>query len=217
MNTLFKNSELKDLIVKVETEQPLEREDGLRLFESKDLLAIGYMADLVRRRKNGDYISFINDEYSQGEQLVDGQELGANSLDAKVATMVYGHGESYGERIEQLLTLRETQLSQGWLTFLPILADSPGTGVKGSGNCQATGYDVLKMLAVSRLFLDNFQHISAVGTQLGPKLAQVSLAFGVDDLQGTNLTLPQILQMVRAAGRIPVERNRSYEIVREDF
>lgn len=217
MNSLFRNSELCDLMEKVEIGQRLEREDGLRLFASKDLLAIGYMADQVRRRQNGDDVYFIIDESPEEQPLVETSEQGSgiSGSPSIVATMLYGQDETYEARVEQLLTLREAKLRSGLIAFAPVLVQSPGTGLSGVGITQLTGYDALKMLAVARLMLDNFTHISASLTQLGSKLAQVSLAFGVDDLHGHDIKLAQVLQLVRASGRIPVERNHSYDIIRK--
>jgi len=96
-----------------------------------------------------------------------------------------------------------------------------------------TGYDDLKILAVARLMLDNFDHIKAFWIMIGPKLAQVSLAFGADDIDGTvveekithaagadteqSLTKQQLVKMIKAAGRIPAERDTLYRILEEGF
>jgi aminodeoxyfutalosine synthase len=93
-----------------------------------------------------------------------------------------------------------------------------------------SGIDALKTLAISRLYLDNFQHIKAYWVMLGLKIAQVSLAFGVNDLDGTvveeqighdagaespqSLSLNQLTAMIRKAGKEPVERNTLYEELR---
>jgi aminodeoxyfutalosine synthase len=92
-----------------------------------------------------------------------------------------------------------------------------------------TGYDALRTLAVSRLYLDNFDHVKAYWVSLGERLAQTALAFGVDDVDGTVLeeriyhmagsTVPQALsekslhELIRAAGRVPAERDSLYRVL----
>lgn len=98
---------------------------------------------------------------------------------------------------------------------------------------RTTGYDDIKVLAVARLMLDNFDHIKAYWIMIGPKLAQVSLAFGVDDIDGTvveekithsagadtgqSMTKAELVNMIKAAGRIPAERDTLYTILEEGF
>lgn len=367
MNKLVAGSELKDIVEKVEKGQRLTREDGIRLMESTDLLTIGYMADLVRRRKNGDYAYFIvnrhinhtnicdnlcklcafakkpedpeaytmsleeveskaieckdqgiseihivgglnpelNLEYfeemlrkvsralpgvviqaftaveidyfarTEGisvkevlQRLMDagldslpggGAEIFSTRVRDKIcekkisgerwlevhetahrlgvrtnATMLYGHIETAQERIDHFIRLRELQdKTGGFLAFIPLAFHPKNTGLEGSGLSRSTGYDDLKALAVARLMLDNFDHIKAYWIMIGLKLAQVSLAFGVDDIDGTvveekithaagadtdqALTKQQLVRMVKAAGRVPVERDTLYNILEEGF
>jgi aminodeoxyfutalosine synthase len=98
---------------------------------------------------------------------------------------------------------------------------------------RTTGYDDLKTLAISRLMLDNFDHIKAFWIMLTPKIAQISLSFGVDDLDGTvveeqimhdagatteqYLSVAQIIRLIKDAGRIPIQRDTLYNVVREGF
>lgn len=367
MNSLVAMSELKDLVEKVEQGERLTREDGIRLMESSDLLTIGYMADLVRRKKNGDYAYFIvnrhinhtnicdnlcklcafakkpedPDAYTmkleeveakaiectgQGvseihivgglnpelkleyfedmlkrvrralpevviqaftaveidyfastegltveevlRRLIDagldslpggGAEVFSQRVRDKIcekkisgerwlevheaahrlgmrtnATMLYGHIETVEERIDHFVRLRELQdRSGGFLAFIPLAFHPKNTGLEGAGLSRSTGYDDLKVLAIARLMLDNFDHIKAFWIMIGPKVAQVSLAFGVDDIDGTvveerithaagadtdqALTKQQLVKMVKAAGRIPVERDTLYNILEEGF
>jgi aminodeoxyfutalosine synthase len=145
------------------------------------------------------------------------------------ATMLYGHIETPAEVADHLLRLRDLQdETEGFNAFIPLsfqpantqLADLPGP----------SGYDDLLMLAVSRLVLDNFRHIKAFWINVGLKLAQVSLAFGVDDLDGTVveekishaagvdtgqvIERDELVRVIRAAGRVPVERDTLYNVVR---
>lgn len=367
MNRLLADSKLLDIIEKTEKGERLGFEDGLRLMESKELLTIGYMADLVRKRKNGDYAYFIVNRHinhtnvcenlcrlcafgkKAGEpeaytltldevekkaieckkqrvselHIVGGlnpdlklgyfQEMlkrvrralpgvviqaftaveidyfarsenisvrevlkrlrdcgldslpggGAEIFSSRVrdiicnkkisgerwlevheaahnlgmrtnATMLYGHVETPAERIEHLIKLRDLQeRTGGFLAFIPLAFHPGNTGLEGMGLSRTTGYEDLKVLAVARLMLDNFDHIKAFWVMIGPKLAQVSLAFGVDDIDGTvveekithaaggdtgqSLTKGQMIRMIKAAGRVPAERDTLYKILEEGF
>lgn len=367
MNRLLANSKMLDIVEKVEKGERLSREDGIRLMQSTELLTIGYMADLVRRRKNGDYAYFIVnrhinhtnicanlcklcafgkkaddpeaytmtldeiearaldckdrkiseihivgglnpdlklayfeemlkrvrralpgvviqaftaveiDYFAQAENIsIDevfrrlmaagldslpggGAEIFSSRVREKIcekkisgdrwlevhkiahrlgmrtnATMLYGHIETAGERIEHLLNLRELQDSSGgFLAFIPLAFHPRNTGLEDIGLARTTGYEDLKVLAVARLMLDNFDHIKAFWIMIGPKLAQVSLAFGVDDIDGTvveerithaagadtgqSLTRQELVKMIKAAGRVPAERDTLYRILEEGY
>jgi len=144
------------------------------------------------------------------------------------ATMLYGHMETEEERVDHLLALRRAQdETGGFLAFIPLafhpkntdLADLSGT----------TGVDDLKNIAVARLMLDNFPHIKSFWIMIGPKLAQIALSFGADDIDGTvveerithmagaetaqALSREEILHLIREAGREPVERDTLYNVV----
>jgi len=141
------------------------------------------------------------------------------------ATMLFGHLEAYVDRVEHLRLLRELQdQTGGFQTFIPLAFQPDNTrvpGAKGVG-----GVDALKTLAISRLYLDNFQHIKAYWVMLGLKIAQTSLCFGVNDLDGTvveekighdagadspqAMGKDQIVELIRKAGRVPVERDTLY-------
>jgi len=367
MKKLLAGSKLLDIVDKVENGQRLTREDGVRLMESNELLTIGYMADLVRRRKNGDYAYFIVnrhinhtnicanlcplcafgkkaddpgaytmdldtietkaieckeqkisevhivgglnpdlkleyfeemlrrvrnalpnvviqaftaveiDYFAQTENLSveevlrrlmkagldslpgGGAEIFAQRVRDKIcekkisgdrwlevheqahkagmrtnATMLYGHIETVGERIDHLIRLRELQdRTGGFLTFIPLAFHPQNTGLDDMGLSRTTGYEDLRILAVARLMLDNFDHIKAYWVMIGLKLAQVSLAFGVDDIDGTvveekithaaggeteqALNKQQLVDMIKAAGRVPAERDTLYRILEEGF
>ena len=142
------------------------------------------------------------------------------------ATMLYGHIETYEERVMHMMKLREAQdESGGFLTFIP-LAFQPGvTGIKPK-NEFTSAIDDLKTIAVSRLMLDNFPHIKAYWVMLTEEVASVALNFGADDMDGTvggeniahdagavspmKLAKGQIVKIIRDAGKIPVERDVYY-------
>lgn len=151
-------------------------------------------------------------------------ELGMRSN----ATMLYGHVETNEERVDHLLKLRELQdKTHGFQTFIPLAfhpANTPLAHLPGP-----TGLDDLKTIAVSRLLLDNFDHIKAYWIMLTPRIAQVALRFGADDLDGTvveekiyhdagattpeHLTRAELERLIRGAGRVPVERDTLYNRV----
>jgi aminodeoxyfutalosine synthase len=146
------------------------------------------------------------------------------------ATMLYGHIETLAERVDHMARLRTLQdETGGFQVFIP-LAFHPEHNMIGKAFPKPTGYDGLRTFAVARLFLDNFDHLKAYWVSLGERLAQVSLSFGVDDLDGTVLeeriyhmagaTTPQALseaqlhRLIRFAGRVPVERDSLYHVLR---
>ncbi|OAT85490.1 aminofutalosine synthase MqnE [Desulfotomaculum copahuensis] len=367
MDKLFAGSELADIAARVEAGERLSFEDGLRLYQSTDLLTVGHLADLVRRRKNGDRVYFIVNRHinhtnicinrcklcafgrekddpgayrlsldeveAKARQcrgntiseihIVGGlnpelkldyylemlqrvrkaapgviiqsftavevdylarihdlpvqevlrrlQEAGLDSLpgggaeifarrvrdricEQKIsgerwlevheaahrigmrtnATMLYGHIETIEERLEHLIQLRELQdRTGGFLTFITFPFLPKNTGMEDWPLSRTTGYDDLKTLAISRLMLDNFDHIKAFWIMLTPKIAQISLSFGVDDLDGTvveeqimhdagaetdqYMPVAQMVRLIKDAGRIPVQRDTLYNVVREGF
>lgn len=142
------------------------------------------------------------------------------------ATMLYGHMETVEERVDHLIRLRELQdETHGFFAFIP-LAYHPHME---DSTQWATGIDNLKSIAVSRLMLDNFPHIKAYWISMGPKVAQISLGFGADDLDGTvcdervfhmagastenALTKRQLVKLIKDAGRIPIERDALYRTI----
>jgi len=144
------------------------------------------------------------------------------------ATMLYGHVERPDELAEHMVKLRELQDDTGGFNaFIPLSFQPPNTGLSELPG--PTGFDDLRMLAVGRLVLDNFRHIKAFWINVGLKLAQVSLVFGVNDLDGTvveekishaagvgtgqELSKSELVRVIRAAGRVPVERDTLYNVV----
>ncbi|HWR73363.1 MAG TPA: aminofutalosine synthase MqnE [Nitrospirota bacterium] len=145
------------------------------------------------------------------------------------ATMLYGHIESAEDRVEHLLSLRGLQdRTGGFQAFIPLSFHSPNTEIKKSA--YTTGFDDLRTLAISRLVLDNFEHIKAYWVMLGEKIAQVSLNFGVDDLDGTvveeritrsaggttdgSMTREELIHLIKQADRTPVERDTIYNRIK---
>lgn len=145
------------------------------------------------------------------------------------ATMLYGHIETPEERIDHLLRLRALQDETGGFgSFIPLAFHPANTELEDLP--PTTGFEDLKMLAVSRLMLDNFRNIKAFWIMIGIKLAQVSLHFGVNDIDGTvveekithaagaqteeAIAKEELIRLIRDAGRVPVERDTLYSEVR---
>ena len=101
-------------------------------------------------------------------------------------TMLYNHVETYEERIEHLLALRDLQdETGGFMAFIPLPFHPENTVFERRGWKFTTGMDDLKMIAVSRLMLDNIEHVKAYWIMISTPLAQVALHFGANDIQGT--------------------------------
>jgi aminodeoxyfutalosine synthase len=144
------------------------------------------------------------------------------------ATMLYGHVETEEERVDHLLKLRELQdETHGFVTFIPLAFHPENTAL--SHIPKPTGYADLRNIAVARLLLDNFDHIKAYWIMLSPSIAQIALRFGANDLDGTVVEekiyhdagaktaeftpRAELERLIRAAGRVPVERDTLYRPV----
>ncbi len=362
MNFFIQRSELRDLYDKVVAGERISETDALRLFESKDLNALGAIADFVRQRKVGNRASFIINRYinysnycilscqfcsfARKKRDADGFELSVSQivekarealklgitelhivgglhpslpfsyytdtlralkkLDARLqlkcftaieilhlawlakktvletltelktagldsltgggaeifrkevrsqiakgkesadeyldvhrtwhklgqrstCTMLYGHVESLADRVDHLRQLRALQDETHGFTALIPLAYQPENNDIPVKN-PPTGFDSLRTIAVSRIYLDNFPHITAYWVGLGMKLAQVALSYGADDIHGTIIeehifhmagaTSPQLqteadmVKAIREVGRTPVQRNTFYEPIK---
>jgi aminodeoxyfutalosine synthase len=146
-------------------------------------------------------------------------------------TLLYGHVETYEERIDHLLRLRDQQdRTGGFLAFVPLAFHPANTVFERRGFTFQTGAADLKMLAVSRLVLDNVPNIKAYWISLTLPVAQVALHFGANDVQGTIVReeifraagsragteqkIEELVRTVQAAGRIPVQRDTLYNELR---
>ena len=149
-------------------------------------------------------------------------------------TLLYGHVETMEDRVAHLSMLRDLQdETDGFLAFIP-LAYHPDDNVLGEElgrkGIASQGVDDLKMLAVGRLFLDNFRHIKSHWIMVSTPLSQIALHYGVNDLEGTvvrekiyhavgattpqGMTLDALLRLIRGAGKVPAERDSFYNILR---
>jgi aminodeoxyfutalosine synthase len=142
--------------------------------------------------------------------------------------MLYGHIEKPWHRVDHLCRLRELQdETGGFQTFIPLAFHPENTGLDHIQ--KPSGMTDLAVLALSRIMLDNFDHIKAYWIMLGEKIAQVALSFGADDLDGTvvheliyhdagaktpeGMTVEQLRRLITEAGREPVERDTLYRRV----
>src|SRR5450432_144655 len=362
MNFFIQLSELRDIYDKVVAGDRISEADALRLFESKDLNALGAIADFVRQRKVGNHASFIINRYinysnycilscqfcsfARKKRDADGFQLSVEEIVAKArealkigitelhivgglhpslpfsyyqdmlralknldarlqlkcftaieilhlawlakksveqtlielkaagldsltgggaeifrkevrsqiakgkeaaeeyldvhrtwhklgqrstCTMLYGHVESLADRVDHLRQLRALQdETHGFTALIPLAYQPEDNDIPVAH--PPTGFDSLRTIAVSRIYLDNFDHITAYWVGLGLKLAQVALSYGADDLHGTIIeehifhmagaTSPQLqteadmIKAIREAGRTPVQRNTFYEPIR---
>ena len=362
MNFLLERSELRDAYEKVSSGERISEEEALRLFQTKDLNALGAIADLVRERKVGNRASYLINRYinysnycilscqfcafarkkrdadgfqhsveemvemarealplgitelhivgglhpslpfdyytgllralkqvdsrlqlkcftaieilhlawlarkSVEQTLVELRDAGLDSLTGggaeifrpevrsaiakgkesaeeylavhrawhtlggrSTCTMLFGHVETLADRVDHLRQLRALQdETRGFTGFVPLAYQPENNRIPIA--TAPTGFDSLRTLAVSRIYLDNFDHITAYWVGLGLKLAQIALSYGADDLHGTIIeekifhmagavspqsqTEAAMIQAIREAGRIPVQRNTFYETIR---
>ena len=172
----------------------------------------------------------ISHDKATGEEYLEVHRV-AHKLGMRTnATMLFGHIETFEHRVDHLHRLRALQDETGGLqAFIPLSFHPDGNGMK---NLPApTAFDELRTLAVSRLMLDNVPHIKAYWVSLTPKIAQIGLSFGADDLDGTivhetiyhaagstspqGLRYDELVRLIREAGRTPIERDTLYNVVRE--
>jgi aminodeoxyfutalosine synthase len=156
----------------------------------------------------------------------------AHALDiATHCTMLYGHVETYEERVDHLLRLRDLQdETGGFLAFIPLAFHPENTVFERRGWTHTPGSEDLKVMAVSRLLLDNVPNVKAYWIMMGMPLAQIALHFGANDVQGTVMReeifhaagarteteqkIDELVRFIRAAGRVPVQRDTLYNELR---
>ena len=171
-------------------------------------------------------------EKSTAEQWLGIHEAAHNAGIPSNATILYGHLENHKNRIEHLEKLRNLQdKTNGFNTFIPLKFKMANNTLSYLG--EVNTLEDLKMFAVSRIYLDNFKHIKAYWPMLGKDVSQIALSFGVDDIDGTiddstkiysmagakdqkpTMTTNELVELVKTAGKKPVERDTIYNVVRE--
>ena len=172
--------------------------------------------------------SIICDHKIDGSEWLETARI-AHQLGLKSnATMLYGHVESDEDRVDHLVRLRELQdATHGFQTFIPLAFHPDNTPLEHLP--RTTGMTDIRQIAAGRLMLDNFPHIKAYWQMMTPKIAQIALRFGADDIDGTvveekiyhdaGATTPQglrrqgLMRLITEAGRVPVERDTLYRSV----
>ncbi|WP_212005359.1 aminofutalosine synthase MqnE [Chitinophaga sp. HK235] len=148
------------------------------------------------------------------------------------ATMLYGHIETYAHRIDHMERLRQLQdETHGFNTFIPLKFRNKGNDM--SDIPETSIVEDLKLYAIARLYMDNFPHLKAYWPMLGRNTAQLTLSFGVNDLDGTiddttkiysmagaeeqnpSMNTAQLAHLIKQAGRIPVERDTVYNEIKD--
>jgi len=170
----------------------------------------------------------ICDHKIDGDQWLDTART-AHKIGLKSnATMLYGHVENEEDRADHLVRLRELQdETHGFQTFIPLAFHPANTPLQHLFT--TTGMLDLKQIAIGRLVLDNFPHVKAYWQMLGPKIAQIALRFGADDIDGTvveekiyhdagattpqGMTRKELCRLITEAGCVPVERDTLYHSV----
>lgn len=148
------------------------------------------------------------------------------------ATMLYGHIESYAHRMDHMRRLRELQdRTKGFNTFIPLKFRNKDNDM--SNVAESTHIEDMRLYAIARIYLDNFPHLKAYWPMLGRQQAQLSLSFGVDDIDGTiddttkiysmagseelnpAMSTNELVALIRQAKRAPVERDTLYNVIRK--
>jgi aminodeoxyfutalosine synthase len=165
-----------------------------------------------------------------GEQWLEIHEIWHKLGKRSNATMLYGHIEKWHHRVDHMEQLRQLQdRTGGFQTFIPLKFRNQDNQM--SHIAESTAVEDLRNYAIARIYLDNFQHVKAYWPMIGRTIAQMSLAFGVDDLDGTiddttkiysmagaeeqnpSLTTQQLVDLIRKVGRQPIERDTLYNVV----
>ena len=221
----------------------------LKCFTAIEILHLGWLAKksvpdtLAALREAGlDSLTGGGAEIFRQEvrsQIARGKESAEEYLDVhrtwhrmggrSTCTMLYGHVESPADRVDHLQKLRQLQdETRGFTAFVPLPYQPDNNQIPVT--TAPTGFDSLRTVAVSRIYLDNFDHLTAYWVGLGLKLAQVALNYGADDLHGTIMEehifhmagarTPQsqpeagMIKAIREAGRIPVQRDTFYQPIK---
>lgn len=166
-----------------------------------------------------------------GERWLEIMETAHNLGVESTSTMLMGTGETNAERIEHLRMIRDVQdRTGGFRAFIPYLYQPMNNHLKG--RTQATIFEYLRMIAISRLFMDNIAHIQGSWLTTGQDAGQLTLHYGADDLGSVMLeenvvsaagakhrsNLQEMIDMIRTAGRVPAQRATTYEhlVVHDD-
>lgn len=204
----------------------LPLEEVFRLFKEAGLNSLpGGGAEILVERVR----KLISPKKATSERWIEVMKTAHRCGLKSTATMVFGHMETIEERIQHLLTIRDAQdETGGFRAFIPWTLSPEGTP-RMSHFKPAGGEDYLKTVAISRLMLDNIEHIQSGWLTEGLKLGQIALAFGCDDMGGTliedkvleptgiqvHTRRDDLIRLIREAGYKPAQRNTNYEIIHD--
>lgn len=202
----------------------LTLEEVFRLFKEAGLNSIpGGGAEILVERVR----KIISPKKASSEMWIDVMRTAHKCGLKSTATMVYGHVETIEERIIHMLKIRDLQdETQGFRAFIPWSLSPNGTP-RMSHFKPAGGEEYLKTVAISRLMLDNIEHIQSGWLTEGLKMGQIALAFGADDMGGTliedkvleptgievNTRAEDLIRLIREAGYTPAQRDTNYKIL----
>ena len=174
----------------------------------------------------------VCDEKSTSEQWLEIHEAAHKAGLPSNATMLYGHIENRKHRIEHLDKLRQLQdKTNGFNTFIPLKFKQANNSLSYIG--EVNTLEVLKVFAISRLYLDNFDHIKSYWPMLGKDVTQIALSFGVDDIDGTiddttkiysmagaqdqkpSMTTVELVQLINDSGKKAIQRDTLYNTIKE--
>lgn len=174
----------------------------------------------------------IANDKCTGEQWLEIHEIWHELGMRSNATMLYGHIETFSHRIHHMEALRKLQdKTGGFQTFIPLKFRNQDNEM--SHLPESTVLEDLRNYAISRIYLDNFDHVKAYWPMIGRETAQIALSFGVDDLDGTiddttkiysmagseeqnpSLTTEELVNVIRRVGREPIERDTLYNVIKD--
>ena len=202
-------------------------EDGMKMVKDSGVDSLpGGGAEIF----HSDIRKQIAHDKCTGEQWLNMHEIWHNLGMRSNATMLYGHIEKYEHRIDHLEQLRQVQdRTGGFQTFIPLKFRNKDNEM--SNITESTTVEDLRNYAISRIYLDNFDHIKAYWPMIGRATTQIALSFGVDDIDGTiddttkiyamagseeqnpALSTQDLVNMIRRVGRKPIERDTLYNVV----
>ncbi len=204
-------------------------EEGMRLIKESGVDSLpGGGAEIF----HPDIREQIAHDKCTGEQWLEMHEIWHKLGMRSNATMLYGHIEKYEHRIHHMEQLRQVQdRTGGFQTFIPLKFRNQGNEM--SHIAESTTVEDLRNYAISRIYLDNFDHIKAYWAMIGRQTAQLSLAFGVNDIDGTiddttkiysmagaeeqspSMNTQDIVNLIRRVGREPIERDTLYNVIKD--
>lgn len=175
------------------------------------------------------YRAKMSPDKASTDEWLEAHEI-AHDLGMKThATMLYGSIDTFEERLIHMDRLRQLQdKTNGFMVFIPLAMQPKKVGA--GLNRRTSAYDDMRTIAISRLMLDNFDHIKAYWINIGPQLTQLALTFGSDDIHGTlieerishsvgaltsqGLTRKELVHLIKGANKQPIERDTFYNEIK---